>query len=119
VPRLYADENIPRPLVQRLRDLGHDVQMARDVGLAGRGVPDTQHLEHATLQARTLLTHDWLDFVRLHQSTHGHAGIVAMTYDPDLDRLAANTHAALVAVADAVDHLVRVTRGGFRVVERR
>src|SRR5438128_5482728 len=32
--RLYADENFPQPAVERLRELGHDVQTVQEAGKA-------------------------------------------------------------------------------------
>lgn len=38
--RFYADENFPRPVVERLRALGHDVLTAQEAGNGGQGIPD-------------------------------------------------------------------------------
>lgn len=38
--KFYANENFPMPVVERLRELGHDVLTARDAGNAGQGIPD-------------------------------------------------------------------------------
>jgi hypothetical protein len=34
--RLYADENFPPPVVERLRELGHDVQTVQEAGKLSR-----------------------------------------------------------------------------------
>ena len=53
--RLLADENIPRLIVDRLLDRGHDVQWVTRVA---SGATDEQVLRLATTEARTLLTMD-------------------------------------------------------------
>ena len=37
---LFADENVPFPLVEALRNLGHDVLRAIEAGRANQGIPD-------------------------------------------------------------------------------
>ncbi len=38
--RLYADEDFPFPVVERLRQFGHDVVTAFEAGQANRGIED-------------------------------------------------------------------------------
>lgn len=52
---IYADENVPRPLIVSLRENGHDVVWARDVD-AGNSDPNV--LAQATKLRRVLLTFD-------------------------------------------------------------
>ena len=54
--RLYANENLPEPVVVELRRLGHDVVTMRESGHAGRAVPDTEVLEFATMNRHV---HGW------------------------------------------------------------
>jgi hypothetical protein len=54
--RFYSDENVPLPVVQELRSLGHDVLTSFDAGNANRSVPDRELLEFAVSQRRILVT---------------------------------------------------------------
>ncbi len=38
--RLYADENFSLPVVEQLRQLGHDVLTCQEAGQADQGIPD-------------------------------------------------------------------------------
>ena len=69
----YADEHVPRAVVQGLRQRGLDVLMASDVH--GLGDSDEAHLSRATAQGRVIITQD-VDFLRMHASGLKHAGIV-------------------------------------------
>jgi hypothetical protein len=56
VARLYANENFPRQVVERLRELGHDVLTTQKAGRAGQSVPDPEVLAFATREQRAVLT---------------------------------------------------------------
>ena len=81
--RLYADENFPLPAVIALRACGHDVLTAQDAGNADQAIPDNEVLAFATREGRAILTLNRLHFLRLHQISPAHAGIIACTFDPD------------------------------------
>jgi predicted nuclease of predicted toxin-antitoxin system len=53
--RFLADENFPRPAVELLRSLGHDVRWAR---AGSPGLKDHALLERAEAESRLLLTLD-------------------------------------------------------------
>ena len=108
--RLYADENFPLAVVERLRLLGHDVLTAREAGRAGFGNPDPIVLEDARTQARAVLTHDRQDFIQLHSREPHHAGIIVCTTDPDSIALAQRIHDAIVAAGSVVGKCLRVYR---------
>ena len=40
--QLYADEQFPLPVVQRLRALGYDILTAQEAGQANQRIPDDQ-----------------------------------------------------------------------------
>lgn len=82
--RLYANENFPLPVVEELRRLGHDVLTSLDAGNAGRAVPDEEVLAFATAHDRVVLTLNRKHFVKLHQRSTEHAGIIICTFDADL-----------------------------------
>lgn len=71
---LYADEQFPRVVVEKLRNLGHDILTVQDANR--RGDPDEHVLAFATSKQRTVLTINRKDFIRLHYRTPNHAGII-------------------------------------------
>ena len=56
--RLYADEDCSYPVVQRLRQLGHDMVTAQEVGQANQGIEDEAVLAFASEQGRAVVTFD-------------------------------------------------------------
>ena len=66
--RLYADEHFPFPVVELLRQKGHDVLTVQEAGKAGLRIPDDEVLAFATSQNRAVLTLNRYDFKQLHQS---------------------------------------------------
>ncbi len=109
---LYANENYPLGIVERLRALGHDVLTAQDSGNSGRGVPDEEVLRFATDQNRAVITQNRRHFFRLHRETGGrHAGIIACTYDPDEARQAQRIDTAIAELSgDLAGTVLRVYR---------
>jgi predicted nuclease of predicted toxin-antitoxin system len=83
VARLFADENFPLPVVEALRQLGHDVVTITDAGKAGQSSSDEAVLALASTDHRAVLTHDRKHFVRLHGTRSNHAGIIVCTFDLD------------------------------------
>ncbi len=61
--RLYLDEDLAN-FVSRLRDSGHDVQFAGDVGAARS---DPWHLQRASSEGRLLITFNERDYRYLHR----------------------------------------------------
>jgi predicted nuclease of predicted toxin-antitoxin system len=92
--QLYADEDIPFPVVLELRQLGHDVLTVQEDGR--RGAPDPDVLARAHALGRAILTHNRRHFERLDRQGMPHSGIVSATQDPNNPgALAARIHAAL------------------------
>ena len=108
--RLYSNENVPLPVVQELRALGHDVLTSHEAGNAGQGVADEAVLALACDEGRVLLTLNRRHFVRLHHERPQHPGIVVCTFDPDFRGLAQRIHGALMSRTTAARELVRVNR---------
>ncbi|QDV39667.1 DUF5615 family PIN-like protein [Tautonia plasticadhaerens] len=108
--RLYADENFPRPVVEALRGLGHDVLTALEAGQAGQRIADDAVLAYAHSLARAVLTHNRKHFRGLHASGQEHSGIVICTEDRDFGMLAVRVAAALAEAGDPSGRLIRVTR---------
>ena len=74
---LYVDEDFSYPVVQRLRQLGHDMLTAHETGHAGQGSEDAAVLAFATAAGRAVLTFNRCHFIRLHTEVSLHAGIIA------------------------------------------
>ena len=106
--RLYADEDFPRPVVQMLRGLGHNVLTVQEAGR--RGSTDPQVLADAGADSRAVLTHNHRHYKRLH-GTQVHAGIVSCTRDQhDLPGLAQRIHDAITAAQNLANQFVRIIR---------
>ena len=93
--RLYADENFNHSAVLELRALGHDVLTVHEAGRRGRDDPTV--LTDATVDGRTVITHNRFHFVGLHRRSAAHAGIIVATDDADGLALAARIDAAIAA----------------------
>jgi predicted nuclease of predicted toxin-antitoxin system len=83
VARLYADENVPLPVTEALRGKGHDVLTLQEDGKAKQRYPDEAVLATAISQQCALLTTNRKHFIRLHQASEDHHGIIVCTFNPD------------------------------------
>ena len=110
--QLYANENVPLPVVEELRRFGHDVLTTYESGRAGLAIPDEAVLAFAIAEQRVLLTINRKHFIRLHRQKPDHTGIIVCTFDLDFTALAQRIHAALEAQSDPNGHLFRVNRPG-------
>lgn len=108
--RMYANENFPRAVVERLRQLGHDMLTSREAGKADQAVSDDEVLRFAIAENRAVLTLNRHDFIRLHKLFAAHWGIVVCTYDPDFDSQASRIAAAVEGVTSLEGQLLRVNR---------
>ena len=63
---LYADQDVGLQLVERVRALGHDVVMTREIGMTRAS--DASQLLMAAQQGRILVTRNRDDFVLLHDA---------------------------------------------------
>ena len=111
IARLYSNENFPLPVVEALRELGHDVLTTHDAGKSNEGIPDDEVLRFAIEAGRAVITHNRQDFIRLHRSNPDHAGIIVCTDNADFPALAAKVHAQLRQMESLQGQLVRVNRG--------
>ena len=108
--RLLSDENVPLPVSEHLRGLGHDVVTLSDLGLANQSVPDDDVLALGTAAGRAIVTHNRKDFIRLHRASADHAGVVVCTFDADFERQAGRISDALKLVSELRGQLIRVNR---------
>ena len=108
--RLYSNENFPLPVVDELRNFGHDVLTIQERGKAGQAMTDEEVLEFANEKQRILLTLNRRHFIRLHNKRQPHAGILACTFDPDFMAFAARIDEALREETDFTKKVVRINR---------
>jgi hypothetical protein len=107
--RLYADENFDYPVVEYLRQFGHDVLTVQEAGQGGQRTADADVLAFAIQRGRAVLTFDRRDYRRLHRLTYPHGGIIVCTRD-DFAALAARIHDALLMSPNLDNRLLRIIR---------
>lgn len=112
---LYADEQFPLPVVNRLRSLGEDVLTMQETGKANQKIPDAQVLEFASSLERAVLTINRRDFIRLHRINTGHAGIIVCTANSNWQAMADRIHEALTVIGTPASRLIRVNRAFWSV----
>jgi hypothetical protein len=110
VARLYADENVPVPIVVALRALGHDVLTVHEAGNGNRRVLDPAVVAYAHEQCRAVLTYNRSDFIKLHHLGNAHSGIIVCKVDPDRARHVARIDAAIRERPDLAGQLIKVNR---------
>lgn len=108
--QFYADENFPLPVVEQLRELGHNVLTTSESGNAGQKIPDEEVLSFAAENNRILLTLNRKHFIRLHSEQPIHAGIIVCTFDPDFMGQAHRIHSVALDQLNFSGILVRVNR---------
>ena len=107
---IYSNENFPRPVVEELRRLGHDVLTVLEAGKAEQAISDLEVLSFATGLGRTVLTLNRKHFIRLHIEQPAHAGIIICTYDPDFVAQAMRIHEVIASYEQLNGQLLRVNR---------
>jgi predicted nuclease of predicted toxin-antitoxin system len=107
--RLYADENFDYPVVEYLRQFGHDVLTVQEAGQGGQKIPDAAVLAFAVSQGRAVLTFDRRDYRRLHRRVFPHSGIIVCKRD-DFAALAARIHQAIISCPNLDNQLLVVNR---------
>lgn len=116
----YADEDFPRPVVEILRVLGHQVLTVFEAGNANLKKPDESVIEFASNHEMVVLTHNRRHFRRLHRLYDNHAGIILCTRDEDFEALAYRIHETVGLEPNCANRLIRVNqpnrsrRGGNR-----
>ena len=112
VTRFPGNENFPRQVVWRLRELGYDVLTSLEAGQANKRIPDEEVLAFATSQRRVLLTQNRRDFLRIHNAGNvPHTGIVLCTADAEFLEQAKRISEAVSPHEDNMDNvMIRVNR---------
>jgi len=110
VARFFADENLPFPVVEALRRMGHDVVTVADAGNAGQALTDKAILQLAGADRRAVVTLNRRHFVRLHADDPNHAGIIVCSLDLDFDGQAARIDQTITTQESMIGCLIRVNR---------
>jgi Domain of unknown function (DUF5615) len=108
--KLYADEDFSYPVVQQLRQLGHDILTAQEAGQSGQSILDAAVVAFATETGRAVLTFNRRHFIRLHSEVPSHAGIIVCTRDDDVTALAHRIHQRLQTAPPLQNQLLRINR---------
>ncbi|MEP7343424.1 MAG: DUF5615 family PIN-like protein [Acidobacteriota bacterium] len=108
--QLYANENFPLPVIEGLRQVGHNVLTTHETRKANQSIPDDEVLEFACSENRAVLTLNRRDFIKLHNSNPAHSGIIVCTYDPDFAGQASRIHQAIETSPLLAGRLIRVNR---------
>ena len=106
----YADEDFSAPVIQRLRQLGHDILTPYEAGQAGQGITDAAVVAFATAAGRAVVTFNRRHFIRLHTEVSSHAGIIVCTRDDDVMALADRIHYQLQRTPTLQGQLLRINR---------
>lgn len=107
---LYSNENFPRPVVEELRRLGHDVLTVLEAGRADQALSDEEVLAFAVSLGRVVLTLNRRHFIRLHHERPNHTGIMVCTFDPDFIGQATRIHTVLQSASQPTGQLLRIHR---------
>jgi hypothetical protein len=111
--RLYANENFPVEVVERLRALGHDVLTTHEVGRSNQSIEDDAVLRFAIESSRCVITINRKDFMRLHRLVMNHAGIIVCTQNRDYAAFADRIDEAILQSGELAGQLIRVMRGNL------
>lgn len=111
--RIYSNENVAKGVVDRHRELGHDVITSHQAGKANAGISDEDVLAFAFSNERVLITNNRLDFRRLDGDGRPHVGIVEFTVDTDFSALASRIDAALADPDARGRFYMSVTKSGY------
>ena len=111
--KLYINGNFPLPIVQMLRQFGHDVLTSLEAGNANQRIPDDAVLAFAITQNRILLTLNRRDFIKLHYLNPDHSGIIVCTEDSDFKALTNRIHKELCNEGEFAKQLIRVYKASI------
>jgi len=106
--KLYADEQFPRPAVEHLRSLGHDVLTVQEA--VNASASDPKVLAFAIAENRVVLTQNAVIRLKSYRSQPDHSGIIIGSDDQNFFRLAERTHGAIFAEESLQGKLIRVVR---------
>lgn len=107
---LYSNENFSFPVVEKLRQLGHDVLTMQDAGQTGQSMSDEAVLDFARTTGRVLITLNRKHFIHLHDQQKDHPGIIVCSFDPNFEALAYRIHKAINEYPNLSGQLIRINR---------
>ena len=107
---LYTNENFPYPSVEVLRRLGHVVLTVQETGKASQATGDAEVMAVARTHRAAVVTLNRRHFIRLHQQSADHFGVIVCTFDPDFEALAGRIHAVIESNQPLDGKLLRVNR---------
>ena len=81
--RFYADENLPRAIIEELRQLNYNVLNSYEAQQANKSISDENVLKFAHEKNKIVITLNRDDFVSLHQQGEAHSGIIICKDDRD------------------------------------
>ena len=81
--RFYADENLPRAIIEELRQLNYNVLNSYEAQQANKSISDENVLKFAQEKNKIIITLNRDDFVSLHQQGEAHSGITICKDDRD------------------------------------
>ena len=108
--RLHSNENFPLPVVEELRRLGHDVLTVAEAGKAEQAIGDPEVLAFATTERRAVLTINRKHFVRLHNESPNHVGVIVCTLDLDFAGQGERISSAIGLQGELNGQLIRINR---------
>ncbi len=106
---LYADEDTNREIVDRLSSEGHNITTAQEAG--NEALSDQEQLSYAHENSEPIITHNKIDFIKLHQSGQEHSGIFSVSRNMTNEQAAVRTHDAISKFPDMANTHVRVNKG--------
>lgn len=108
--RFYSNENFPLPVVQFLREMGHDVLTTEESGHSNQAISDEDILKFSIRENRVVLTFNRKHFIKLHLDENSHSGIVVCTFDRNFNALAKRIDDAVRDKTNLQNELIRVNR---------
>lgn len=108
--KLYADEQFPYPVVQRLIAKGFDILTVQAANKDNQKIPDPEVLAFAISQGRAVITQNRRDFIALHNQSQDHAGMIVCTKNLDWDSFAEEIERTLAGRTSIAGELIRVNR---------
>jgi len=114
--KILANENLFEPIIEFLKNLGHDVSSIRDAGLSG--ISDEEVYQLACKEKRVIITMD-RDFSRMFLFPPERCGgiIVVKIYKRTVDETLEmfKRFYRLVKEEDVIENLVIITPDGVRI----
>ncbi len=106
----YSNENFALDMVQMLRQLDYKVTTSYEAGQANQAIPDDAVLNYATNNKLILITFNRDDFIKLHQSSMNHSGIIICKTDRSYQEQIDFLHNYLQTQDTLINRLIRIKK---------